>query len=69
LQGGHIFITPDGAEFSDRNATVFAHVRALARCGIASSDLMVDSRLEFSTKPARHGGGKPEAYDLSLVAV
>jgi hypothetical protein len=69
LQGGHIFITLDGAEFSDRNATVFAHVRALARCGIAASDLMVGSRLEFSTKSARHADGKPEACDLSLIAV
>jgi hypothetical protein len=69
LQGGHIFITPDGAEFGDRSATIFAHVRALARSGVAADELMIGARLEFRTKSARYSGGKPEAYDLSLIAV
>jgi hypothetical protein len=68
LPNGSCFICPDGAKFTDRGSTIFAHVRALARCGIASSDLMVGSLLQFSTKSSRFEGGKPEAFDIELIA-
>jgi cold shock CspA family protein len=68
LQGGHVFLTPDGHEFGDRTATVFAHTRSLARSGVAADELRLGSRLEFDVKPARHTCGEPEAHSITLIA-
>jgi hypothetical protein len=66
LPGGSCFITPNTAAFDDRSATIFCHAKALQRSGIAC--VMVGARLSFMTKPARFEGGKPEAFDISLLA-
>jgi hypothetical protein len=69
LTGGSVFISPDTAKFDDRSASVFAHVKALSRAGIATSEIAVGSRLSFKTRPARFEGGKPDAFDIELISV
>jgi cold shock CspA family protein len=66
LAGGSVFISPDTAKFNDRSASVFAHIKGLQRAGINA--VMVGTRLSFQTRPARFEGGKPDAFDLELIA-
>jgi hypothetical protein len=66
LPGGSCFITPNSAAFDDRSATIFCHAKAMQRCGIAG--VMVGAKLSFLMKAPRVEGGKPEAFDLELLA-
>ena len=68
LQGGHVFITRDGHTFGDRSATVFCHVKALGRSGIATDELRAGTRLSFRTKPPRCDRDRDEAFDLVSLA-
>jgi cold shock CspA family protein len=66
LPNGALFLLPDG-EPDDRSSTVFCHPLALQRSGVVG-ELRVGSRVSFSTKPARFKNGRPEAYDLVVLA-
>jgi hypothetical protein len=61
-------ITRDGHTFGDRSATVFCHVKALGRSGIATDELRAGTRLSFRTKPPRCDRDRDEAFDLVSLA-
>jgi cold shock CspA family protein len=59
LAGGSCFISPDGSAFDDRGASIYCHIKALARSGITS--VMCGTRLAFKTRPSKYENAKPEA--------
>jgi hypothetical protein len=62
------FITPTGERPDDRDASVFCHIKALERSGVAAHAVTLGTRLRFSTKSGRYAGSRPDAFAIEVVA-